>query len=330
MAVAWAQNPHAGHDRVIDVSTELPVPTVSIELHPDASGYNLHLAANNFRFTPENVNRENVPNEGHAHLYINGEKIARLYSEWHHLPRAMFRQGLNRVRVLLNANDHSAWGFSGEAFGADVLMDTAREGDPIVRGKVRYELDWDKRGVRGAANGWSVTNDLGYEIQVTAGRMVTRGIEMVSCHQPTATALGWLRPSVYAGHGFLVPDASRLAKPVEEDLSRLVPKLAGELATATPEYCQGHYLVVGLTIEGLWSKDGSKPIAFRASTPQAFGELKELPQKVSLPNPMRIRIVRPARMFDGIDFLSMNEESTGLRVLRSVVRGTSITSSSQE
>ena len=97
-------------------------------------GYNLALEVRNYRFTPENVGAVAVANEGHAHLYINGQKIARLYSPWRHLPRSLFHDGPNRLQVELNANDHSIWGVAGEPIGADVLVDTrVEDGDPIVR-----------------------------------------------------------------------------------------------------------------------------------------------------------------------------------------------------
>ncbi len=93
----------------LDVSSWPSVPSVTITLHPDAmSGYNLEIRPENFRFAPEHVNGTVVPNEGHAHIMINGIKLARVYGPWFHIPKeALLGEGEREVVVTLNANDHS-------------------------------------------------------------------------------------------------------------------------------------------------------------------------------------------------------------------------------
>jgi hypothetical protein len=46
------------------------------------------------------------PGEGHAHLYIDNVKRARLYGTWFHLED--LEPGKHIIRVTLNANNHSA------------------------------------------------------------------------------------------------------------------------------------------------------------------------------------------------------------------------------
>src|SRR5690606_15937572 len=64
-------------------------PKPEIVIHPmldSKGGYNLHISLKNFRFAPENVNKAvDLPHEGHAHIYLNGKKLGRVYSEWVHL-----------------------------------------------------------------------------------------------------------------------------------------------------------------------------------------------------------------------------------------------------
>ncbi|MDJ0958117.1 MAG: hypothetical protein QNI91_14715, partial [Arenicellales bacterium] len=73
------------HDS-IDVSSDADIPSLSLEIAPDAvGGWNVRIRTSEFRFTPENVNKEHVSGEGHAHLYVDGVKKARLYGEWFHL-----------------------------------------------------------------------------------------------------------------------------------------------------------------------------------------------------------------------------------------------------
>ncbi|MCE8521503.1 hypothetical protein MB818_06450 [Ruegeria sp. 1NDH52C] len=97
-----------GHDHA--QATHLPAgpdaPGVSVALTRDPmSGWNLHVSPQNFRFAPENASASDVPGEGHAHVYVNDVKLARLYSEWMHIPD--LPKGPVEVKVSLNANSHS-------------------------------------------------------------------------------------------------------------------------------------------------------------------------------------------------------------------------------
>lgn len=47
--------------------------------------------------------------EGHAHLYINGIKIQRVYGLDVHLPAEHFKEGINTVSVTLNNHGHMHW-----------------------------------------------------------------------------------------------------------------------------------------------------------------------------------------------------------------------------
>ena len=81
---AWPQGPappavdHSQHT-VIDCRADQPVRSLVVNLSPDRmDGFNLYLETRNFRLTPQHVDTSNVANEGHAPLYLNGEKVARL------------------------------------------------------------------------------------------------------------------------------------------------------------------------------------------------------------------------------------------------------------
>ncbi|MFC6636293.1 hypothetical protein GV827_03130 [Sulfitobacter sp. JBTF-M27] len=92
------------HDTPLDVPAA-DAPRLSIELHPDPlAGFNLHVMTDNFAFSPQNAGVENVTGEGHAHVYINGEKLGRLYGAWMHLDN--LPKGEVEVEVTLNTNDH--------------------------------------------------------------------------------------------------------------------------------------------------------------------------------------------------------------------------------
>lgn len=93
----------------LDVSSWPLVPSVSATLHEDSmSGWNLELKPTNFTFAPQNAGKAVAPNEGHAHLYIDGKKYARVYGNWFHIPKeAVSGLGEHKIRVTLNANSHS-------------------------------------------------------------------------------------------------------------------------------------------------------------------------------------------------------------------------------
>lgn len=99
---------------LLEVNHEL-IPGLTVNVYPDEkSGFNVQLLTENFEFTPETVNRENIQNQGHAHIYINDQKIARVYSSWFHINDHHINNDMNMMRVTLNANDHSEWSINNE------------------------------------------------------------------------------------------------------------------------------------------------------------------------------------------------------------------------
>ncbi len=91
----------------IDVSNDPIIPKIEeIELIKDPmSGWNLHIITKNFQFTPANASSKHVPGCGHAHLMINGIKVARVYSNWFHIPELGYP--IKKLEVTLNANSHA-------------------------------------------------------------------------------------------------------------------------------------------------------------------------------------------------------------------------------
>ncbi len=60
----------------------------------------------NFTFDAAAAGRDNAEGHGHAHVYVNGVKLGRVYGAWHHIGKLPL--GRNKVSVSLYANDHSA------------------------------------------------------------------------------------------------------------------------------------------------------------------------------------------------------------------------------
>ncbi len=103
---APAQTPMAhDHHAVLSLPPGSSAPTLSVRVEPDPkSGWNLQISTANFRFSPENASHPHQPGEGHAHLYVNGKKRARLYGHWFHIDR--LPKGDVELSVTLNSNDH--------------------------------------------------------------------------------------------------------------------------------------------------------------------------------------------------------------------------------
>ncbi len=99
-------------------------PAVELRLFPLSDGsYNIQLTTRNFTFTPQLVDQAPIAGEGHAHLYIDGVKIARLYGEWFHLPA--LPEAAQVLSVTLYANDHSAFAVDGQPVSASVMVSAA-------------------------------------------------------------------------------------------------------------------------------------------------------------------------------------------------------------
>lgn len=114
---------HAGmdHDTPLEV-TVAAAPEVEITLTPDPmSGYNLHVMTQNFEFSPSKASRAHAPGQGHAHVYVNGEKQGRLYGPWVHL--AALPKGAVTVEVTLNSNNHQPLSVDGTPVAAQTTIE---------------------------------------------------------------------------------------------------------------------------------------------------------------------------------------------------------------
>ena len=90
-------------------------PGVKIRLVRDAhtrGALNLFLDLENFRFAPEEVNKTSRINEGHAHLYLNGKKLTRLYAASYFMDK--LPKGDLEIRVTLNTNMHEDLSYRGK------------------------------------------------------------------------------------------------------------------------------------------------------------------------------------------------------------------------
>jgi len=116
------------HEHIpLEIPESMPQPSVSLEIFNDPmGGYNLHITTQNFRWAPDRAGRAQVFGEGHAHLYLNDEKVARIYGDWYYLPA--LPQGEYDVEVTLNGNGHEMLTWGGEPI---------RDSKTIIAPKIR-------------------------------------------------------------------------------------------------------------------------------------------------------------------------------------------------
>lgn len=108
----------------LEVPAGVAAPEVQLHAMKDPDGgWNLHLMTKNFIFTPGNAGKNEVMGEGHAHLYVNGKKIARVYSNWIHIK---LDKGVNKLKVSLNTNLHKDYAVNGKMIESEIEVDESR------------------------------------------------------------------------------------------------------------------------------------------------------------------------------------------------------------
>lgn len=111
---------HTLHHGELTVPAE-GAPELALQVEKDAvDGWNVTLVTRNFAFTPEAVNGPHLPNSGHAHLYVNGVKLARVYGSRVHVPE--LPPGQHVIRVSLSSNDHAYYMVDGAQIAAEQVV----------------------------------------------------------------------------------------------------------------------------------------------------------------------------------------------------------------
>lgn len=136
LAIPYEKMANAAHEESIkkqaalahpkfEIASGALVPTIMIHHSRDPhGGWNFHLMTENFKFTPENSGKDDVMGEGHAHLYINGKKVGRVYGNWFHMALG---KGPNKVKVTLSTNTHKDYYHEGKAVMGEVEVNEDRE-----------------------------------------------------------------------------------------------------------------------------------------------------------------------------------------------------------
>ncbi|MDO3387432.1 hypothetical protein QWI17_16440 [Gilvimarinus sp. SDUM040013] len=106
------------------------LPSLSLALHRDTkSGFNLAIQTKDFYLEPPELASDNqgLILEGHAHIFINGEKIYRAYSQHIHLPAELFDEGINQIMVSLNDHEHNTWSKGSRMVMSTLVIDNGEQ-----------------------------------------------------------------------------------------------------------------------------------------------------------------------------------------------------------
>ena len=118
------------HQQQLPVPEGRPLPQIALELARDSEdGFNLHVELRNFHMESPSFSSGSYDGilSGHAHLYLNGKKLTRLYSADLHLPARLFREGINSLQLSINDHNHAVWAVDKEPIQATILMNPARD-----------------------------------------------------------------------------------------------------------------------------------------------------------------------------------------------------------
>lgn len=104
MEMQKADHDDFGHKHE-QIEAEIPAPVIDLDVTQDPLGsWNAKISFANFTLSPENVGKADITGQGHAHIYIDGEKINRVYGEWYHLGE--LPEGEHVISVTLSTNSH--------------------------------------------------------------------------------------------------------------------------------------------------------------------------------------------------------------------------------
>jgi hypothetical protein len=117
--------------------TQESAPKATLDIQKDPTGgFNVQVVTSNFVWRPEMASMQHVPGEGHAHVYLDGRKIMRIYNEWFHLNTYQFstKSGEQLLSIEFVGNDHAPYTIQGLPVGAEQVVDVpSDEIQPVVR-----------------------------------------------------------------------------------------------------------------------------------------------------------------------------------------------------
>jgi hypothetical protein len=221
---------------------------------------------------------------------------------------------------------------------------------------VTYEFVWSDAGAVSQSDGaWSVTSNLGYEVNVSLGLLTISTVQLIPCDDAMASVsepwgvrmADWLlgASAARAGHGATETDPSAV---LEEAIEALTPSGSVTLGPGefdSHDYCGLHVLfgpsvtnpspaqvdmvLHVLHLEGTWRRGEGEAESFVVHTALPTGALVDLEgpdggalRIEALPWGARVQVERDlGGLFEDVDFETMSEESRDKTILTSLVDG---------
>lgn len=207
--------------------------------------------------------------------------------------------------------------------------------------EVRWSLAWDAAGVERSAAGWCTTTDLGHEVCVDDGVVVTAMASLVACEDVVARNEATrfsLVPTAWASHaGDMDPSAWTGGR--VEDLVGLGDVAVATVPVAGDRYCRAHWAVdaawegtegldddaligTSLRVAGRVRGADGRWRRFAIASDLAWGELQDVAALEVADGAVEVRVVRSvAGLLDGVDFEG-SLEGADVVVLRNLAAGT--------
>lgn len=117
--------------------TQEASPQATLEIQKDPTGgFNVRVVTTNFLWRPEMASMQHVLGQGHAHVFLDGRKIMRIYNEWFHLNTYQFatKAGEQLLSIEFVGNDHAPYTIQGLPVGVQQIVDVpSDEIQPVSR-----------------------------------------------------------------------------------------------------------------------------------------------------------------------------------------------------
>jgi len=122
------------------LSVNVQVPSVRFKIIEDSmDGYNVVIELDDFNMmvpledaADSLTTREGTIMSGHLHLYINSEKMMRVYGPAIHVPASWLNEGINTVTLSVNNHRHGTFTHQGIEVQSTAIINT-RSKDRLVK-----------------------------------------------------------------------------------------------------------------------------------------------------------------------------------------------------
>ena len=205
---------------------------------------------------------------------------------------------------------------------------------------VEWVMAWDGSATETReTGGWSTTSDLGYEIEVDEGWVLTYLLSLVPCETEADTGalawLGWIFGAPALADHAPFSDPSLVELSAVEGFDSPSTLSLGPFDFPEQTYCSIYWLVArgepetaaagtSLRVSGMWQR-GSETGVLEIDTDFALALIEDIPPISMDQSDLQVTLARPlATLFDGIDFADANSYQQSWQMLSNLVEGADI------